>query len=48
MKLDEVGEACSKRERSENTFRMLVGEPEWKSSLGSLDGRMILEWILGK
>jgi hypothetical protein len=33
-----------------NAYKMLVGKPEGKRSLEHLgvDGRIILEWILGK
>jgi len=33
-----------------NAYRILVGKLEWRNSLEDLgvDGRIILEWILGK
>jgi hypothetical protein len=33
-----------------NAFKILVGKPDWKRSLGRLgvDDRIILKWILAK
>jgi hypothetical protein len=37
-------------EEMRNAFKTLVGKPEWKRTHGrlSVDGKLILEWILGK
>jgi hypothetical protein len=35
LKVDKMGEACSKRERKmRNTYKILVGKPEWKIPCG--------------
>jgi len=45
-----MGVACSTHGDVRNSYEIVVGKPEGKRSLEDLDvdGRMILEWNLGK
>jgi hypothetical protein len=45
-----MGGACSTHGRDEKTYQNFIRKPEGKGTLGHLgvDGRITLEWILGK
>jgi hypothetical protein len=45
-----MGGACSINGRGANAYNIFVGKPDGKRQRGRLgvDGRIILEWILGK
>jgi hypothetical protein len=45
-----MGEACNKHGEMRNAYESLFGEPEGKRHSEDLgvDGRIMLEWILGK
>jgi hypothetical protein len=50
LKEDEMGRACITNEEKRNTYRILVGKPEGKRSLGREKRRWVdnVKWILEK
>jgi hypothetical protein len=49
LKVD-VKEHVARKREMRNGYKIFVGKPEWENHLEylGLDGKVILEWILGK